>query len=62
MEEHRLRELIENEKEWRRYIVEQMESMKTDVSGLKTWSLVFRLAGVGAFTFLWIWIEHKLNT
>jgi hypothetical protein len=62
VEEHRLRELIENEREWRRYIVEQIESMKHDVGMLKAWGLAFRLAGVGAVTFLWIWIEHKLKT
>lgn len=61
MDEQSVTSLIENEKEWRRYIVEQLEDMRTDVGLLKMWSLVFRLVGTGAFTFLWLWIEVKLN-
>lgn len=61
MDEKQLESLLENEKEWRRYIVEQLENMRTDVHSLRAWSLVFRLAGTAAFTVLFIWIEAKLN-
>lgn len=58
-------EIIENEREWRRYVVAQIEGMRKDIASMREWTLVFRLGG-GLFvsivlTLFYMWIEMRLN-
>lgn len=68
MNDTRMQALIENEREWRKFLITQLESLNEKaqqqnrrLSHLEMWSLVFRLAGAAAVTFLWIWIEVNLT-
>lgn len=45
MDKERIDAIIENEREWRAYLVENIETMKKEISGIKAWNLVFRVFG-----------------
>lgn len=49
--------LLENDREWRRYMIEKIEELHKEMMMLKAWSLVFRLAGTAAFTILLVLFE-----
>lgn len=68
MDDGQLDTLLENEREWRRYVIERVERMSSDTSELgrqiaaiKVWSLVFRIAGSAIFAVLCIWIQSKIT-
>lgn len=67
MDDTQLDNLLENEREWRRYVIERIERMAEDnheisnqIAGIKVWSMVFRISGSALFAVLCIWIESKL--
>jgi hypothetical protein len=53
--------LIENDKEWRGYMIQKIEALHQELSVLKAWSLAFRLFGSAAFAILLIWVEVRLT-
>lgn len=66
MDEKRVTDLIENEKEWRRFVVERVNEIEKSLSNHMAWNLVFRIVGGSAFTIafgvLIAWVEFKLKT
>jgi len=52
MDECQMDQLLENEREWRRHVVEQLERIKETQATMHAWNLVFRLAGGALFTIL----------
>lgn len=60
-----LENLIENEREWRRYMIENIEGMKSEISAIKAWNLVFRLVGgflvTGGFAIVIVILEKVIN-
>ena len=68
MDDTQLDNLLENEREWRRYVIERIEKMSSEnieigkqIAAIKVWSMVFRLSGSALFAVLCIWIESKLT-
>ena len=54
-------DIIENEKEWRRIIYQDVQKIKDEVSGLRVWSLIFRAAGATLFGLLFAYIKLVLE-
>ncbi len=53
--------IIENEREWRRYMVTHIEEMKKDIAHVKVWSTVFRVLGGVVLSIFYVWVDHKLK-
>jgi len=53
--------LIENEKEWRRFMIEKMERIEERLTDHIAWQLVFRIAGATVFAIFIAWIEFNKN-
>jgi hypothetical protein len=60
--------LLDNEREWRRYLMTQMSQIQEEfqhtakeISAIKVWNLVFRLVGGAIFAILLVWVESKLG-
>jgi len=59
MDDETLREIVENDKEWRKYMVHSIEDIRKetginskDISSLKTWNIVWRILGFSLFSSL----------
>lgn len=68
MNEDNIDSLLDNEREWRRYLMTQMGEIKNEfahtaneIAAIKVWNLVFRLVGGAIFAILLLWIETKFN-
>jgi hypothetical protein len=53
--------LLDNEREWRRYIIERLEEQRRELTHIKVWSTVFRIAGGVLLSLLYVWIDHRLK-
>lgn len=67
--------LYENDREWRRYLIEQFEGLQKkvdglqkesaanglDIAGMKVWNLVFRMTGGALFAIILIWLEKVID-
>lgn len=60
--------LLENDREWRRYLVEKIETLIIDhantsdrLSRVEVWNHVFRIVGAGIFALLLVWVELRLK-
>lgn len=61
-------ELLDNEREWRRFLIKKVVAIESDFSAIsrdiammKVWNLVFRLIGGGLFAMFLLWVEAKLK-
>lgn len=68
MQKPDLDSLLDNEREWRRYLMNQMGQIQeefkhtaNEIAAIKVWNLIFRLVGGAAFAIILIWIETKIN-
>ena len=68
MNDSQLDNLLENEREWHRYMIERIEKMSeksqeigNQIAAIKVWSMVFRLTGSAMFALLLIWIQVKFK-
>ena len=59
MDELKIESLIENEREWRRYVVEKVSGIEAKLSDHMAWQLVFRVVGGALFALVIAWIEFK---
>lgn len=50
MDERQLNLLMENDREWRKYMIEKLDSLSTEVSEMKAWNLTFRVLGSAVFS------------
>lgn len=60
MDEKTIEALIDNEKEWRRFIVNELEVItviQERISKIEAWNLVFRIIGAVMFALLLAMIE-----
>lgn len=62
MNDDHFKMLLDNDKEWRSFMINKIESIHSELTALKSWSLVFRLAGSAAFAILLIWLEIRIST
>jgi hypothetical protein len=60
--------LLDNEREWRRFLIRKVESIESEfthtareIAAIKVWNIVFRIIGASVFTIVLIWIESKLK-
>lgn len=53
--------LLDNEREWRRYAIEKLDSLDRRVFMIEAWNLVFRLSGTAVMALMYIIFEWKLN-
>lgn len=60
--------LLDNEREWRRFIIKKMMKIEDEfsyisheITRIKTWNTVYRLLGGGIFAILLIWIETRFK-
>lgn len=72
MDNQTLEKLLENDREWRKYIVEKIEGVSktqnmqsADIAAIKVWNLVFRTIGAAAWgsaaAILLILFEYSIN-
>jgi hypothetical protein len=61
MNDEHFKMLLDNDKEWRSFMINKIESIHVELTALKSWSLVFRLAGSAAFAILLVWLEYRLT-
>ncbi len=68
MNDDKLESLLENEREWRRFVITRIERMSDEnveivqqIAAIKVWSIIFRVAGSALFAVLCIWMDSKLN-
>lgn len=54
--------LLENEREWRRYIVEKLERIESKLASQSEWTFAFRLVSGALFAILLVYMEYRLNT
>jgi len=59
MDECKVSALIENEKEWRRHVVQKIDVIENRLSDHMAWQLVFRVIGASLFAILIALIELK---
>lgn len=64
-----LESLLDNEREWRRYLIDQVAEIKgeftqvsKEIAAIKVWNMVFRIVGGGFFGLMLVWFEYKLNS
>jgi hypothetical protein len=57
-----LDQLLDNEREWRRYMIERIEEHRKEITHIKVWSMVFRLVGGALLSLLYIWVDHVLGS
>jgi hypothetical protein len=56
-----LNQLLNNEREWRKYMIERMEEYRREIAHIKAWNLVFRMAGGAILSLLYLWVDHKFK-
>lgn len=63
-----LESLLDNEREWRRYLITEVGEIKgsikehaREISAIKVWSTVFRILTGAVFAVALVWIEYKLK-
>jgi len=68
MDDSTLKAIIENEKEWRTYMVGSIEDIRKSsiinskaIIKLKTWNIVWRFIGGGFFTFLLYMLRSNIK-
>lgn len=61
MNDNSLEKLLDNEREWRRYIIERIEEQRKDLTHIKIWSTVFRIAGGVVLSLLYVWVDHRMK-
>lgn len=54
-------QLLENEREWRRYIVEKLERIDRKLATQSEWTFAFRLVGASLFAIALVYMEYRLN-
>jgi hypothetical protein len=59
MDERKVEALIENEREWRRFVVEKIGTIEERLAVHMAWQLVFRIAGTSAFALIVAYVEFK---
>jgi len=67
MEDKHIESLIDNEREWRRHIVEQLDTMQKEhgifreqITALRVWNRIWRVIGAGTLGLLIYWVKGKL--
>lgn len=54
--------LIDNEREWRIFLIEKIDRIEEKLTNHMAWNLVFRVLGSSVFAITLVWVEYKLNT
>lgn len=61
MNDNNLEKLLDNEREWRRYLIERVEEHRKDLTHIKIWNTVFRIAGGILLSLFYVWVDHKIK-
>jgi hypothetical protein len=68
MSHEEIGDILDSEREWRRYLIQKLDKMETqhdllhsDIIQMKTWAKVWRLAWGGTFGLLLAYIQAKLS-
>lgn len=56
-----LDKLLDNEREWRRYMIAAIEEHRKEITQIKIWSYVFRITGGILLSLLYIWIDNRMR-
>lgn len=61
MDDDRFKLILENEREWRAYVIDKIDKIESKLSEHMSYNLVFRIIGSSLFALILIWMEYKLN-